>query len=154
VVDGVTASERNSIGSTLNLTAQTLLEGARVQAAGKLPLALDGIKQTAFREWVTKDVGAKAKRAATIDLARGDRHEGGPDNRLVEIVSPGLAAEVQVRQSALTDELFGADDRFNTIEHDEALLAVSRRAKQAVLALKPRYHEQAPEGEELLVKAP
>jgi uncharacterized protein YegJ (DUF2314 family) len=154
VVNGVTSSNRGSLGTLVNITCQTLLEGGRLAAPGKLALSIDAIKQTAFRKKVQGDTYPNAKRAATIDLAWSERRDGDPDNGLVEIVFPGAAAEVQVRQAALIDQLLGAEDHAEIIEHDDELLAVSARAREAVLAMKPRYRKGRPFRERLLVKAP
>jgi uncharacterized protein YegJ (DUF2314 family) len=155
VVRGVTSSDRGPIGSIVNLTCQTLVEGARVRERGQLPVAIDDVKQTVHRQRLLAHLLGKPKRAATLDLARAEREEEDPDNRLVEIVFPGPASEVQVRQTQLIDQLFGSEDKSQWVGGDDPLvLAASRRARAEALAMKPRYREHPPFKEQLLVKAP
>jgi uncharacterized protein YegJ (DUF2314 family) len=155
VVRGVTSSDRRSIANTLNLTCQTLIEGTRVAEGGKLPVSIDGIKQSAYRQRLARTVLGSPKRAATLDVARAARLDSDPDNRLVEIVFPGPANEIQVRQEALIADLFGAEDQTEEMAADDPLVAaVSRRARAEALAMKARYREHPPLKEQLLIKAP
>jgi uncharacterized protein YegJ (DUF2314 family) len=154
VVSGVTSSDVSSMGGLVNLVCQTLVEGGRVAPGGRLALSTDAIKEASFRQRETSDLLRGAERAAVVDLVRARRRDDDPDNQLIEIVFPGPAAEVQIRQDALLSRLYGAEDQVRTLDHDAAMLAVSRRAKQAVLALKPRYRRRPPFQEKLLVKAP
>jgi uncharacterized protein YegJ (DUF2314 family) len=50
--------------------------------------------------------------------------------------------------------LFGAHDSVVRVTHNAKLLDASRRAKAAVMALKPRYAKGTPDLESLLIKAP
>jgi uncharacterized protein YegJ (DUF2314 family) len=155
VVRGVASSDRSPITKAVNLTCQMLVEGSRVGEGVKLALSIDDIKQTVHRQRLLADLLGKPKRAAIVDLARAERLKEDPDNRLVEIVFPGPASEVQVRQSQLIDQLFGSSDHSQEVDGDDpVVLAVSRRARAEALAMKPRYREHPPFKEQLLVKAP
>jgi len=153
-VDQVASSEQGTIGNIINLACQTLLERPVLARAGELTLAIDEVKHPGARSWATENILDGAERRATVQLAVGVREEGDARNPLVEIVFPGPAAELQVRQTALANRLFGSKDSIAYIEHDDEVLAASRRAKAALMKYKPRYLKEPPEGEHLLVKAP
>jgi uncharacterized protein YegJ (DUF2314 family) len=144
----------NVVGNVLNLACQTILERPALARAGELTLAIDEVKHPGARSWATENILDGAKRRAVVQLAVGEQQEGDAQNPLVEIVFPGPAAELQVRQTALIDRLWGSKDAIAYVDHDDELLAASRRAKAALMKHKPRYLKELPEGERLLVKAP
>jgi uncharacterized protein YegJ (DUF2314 family) len=99
-------------------------------------------------------VKPNARRTTIVTLARNEPQKGDARNRLVGIVFPGPSRDLQIRQTAMVDELFGSHDALKWVGHDAATLAASARARAALLAHKARYRNGPPFGEQLLVKAP
>jgi uncharacterized protein YegJ (DUF2314 family) len=153
VVNQVALSDERAFGNLINVTCQTLFERPVLGRAGELAVALDELKHPGARSRATENPLKGAKQRATIHLSVAERQEDDPDN-LVEIVLPGAAAELQVRQTALVAQLFGSSDQIEYVEHDAAVLVASLRAKLALMKHKPRYLKEPPHGERLLVKAP
>ncbi len=155
VVNQVASSNQNVFGSIINLACQTLSEHPALARDGELTLAFDDLKHPGARGRASENILKDAKRRATVQLAVAEPQEGDPDNALVEIVFPGAADELHVRQIALGDQLYGSKDEIAYVEHDDAILAASRRAKAALMKHKPRFlKKELPVGERLLVKAP
>ena len=153
VVNQVALSDERAFGNLINIICQTLFERPALGRAGELAVALDELKHPGARSRATKNILEGAKRRATVRLSVAERQEGDPDN-LVEIVFPGAAAELHVRQTALVDQLFGSKDEIQYVKHDDAVLAASHRATATLMKHKPRYLKGPPVGERLLVKAP
>lgn len=154
VVENLPASSATSMRTLVYVVCQTMLERGRIERIGKLELDVHALRHAEFRDTIREMLIEGATGKATLDLAAGRWQEGDPHNRLVEIVFPGKRGDLHVRQEALLSELFGVRDEVTHVEHDQELLALSRRAQQELLALKPRFEKKAPETELLLVKAP
>jgi uncharacterized protein YegJ (DUF2314 family) len=153
-VNQVASSDQPAFANVLNLACQTLHERPVLPRAGQLTLAIDDVKHPGARTWATERILDGGERRAAVQLAVGEPEEGDARNPLIEIVFPGPAAELQIRQTALVQRLWGGKDAITYVDHDDEVLAASLRAKQALMKQKSRYLKALPEGERLLVKAP
>ena len=156
-VRDVAGADVKSMGTLINLVCATFVERPMLVRAGELDVSIDQLRQPDVRRWANAGLFPGAERKATIRLAAVEPDEGDAENRLVEIEFPGPAAELQVRQDALLSRLLGAREgpvRRIDGNYDREVLEVSRRARDAALALKPRYRDAPPLNEELMVKAP
>lgn len=155
VVEDLPASSSSSVGSLINLAAQTLLEKGRLEAPGLLHVDVAALEDAAERkrhtDWFEKDAAGKAD----VTLVLGTRDEGDPANRLWEIDFPlaGHATRLEAQNAFITG-LFGATDEISFIQHDEELLAASRKAKAEFPRLAALARKGFAPGEKLLLKAP
>ena len=142
VVDDVSPSTADDMASLVNRVAQALADGQAVRDGGLLDV-------------VSKDEGAEPGRV-TLKLAVGTREEGDNEGRLWEIVFPGGPAnELQARQVAVLDALFGTVDEVQYFKPSEELEKAKRHAREILLReKKPRWRRGWPEMERLMVKAP
>jgi len=148
VANDVSPNEADSMNGLINLVAQTLAEGGAVGPDGKLAVDTHAVQGS----W---ELIAEGTGKATITLAVATKEEGDAANRLWEIVFPGPPGSgAQERQSQLIDQLFGSKDEIIYAEHDDTLVAASRRAKEELMALRPKFANGIPDQERLQVKAP
>jgi len=150
VVEEVAPGSAGSMASLINLVAQSMADGAVIREGGLIEVDSTSVPDKAGGPAFP---GARA----TLALVVGTRDEGDADNRLWEIAFPaGPANELQERQDALLSQLFGSRDELTPVEHDEEMLALSRRAREKLIKdIKKRF--QRPDWSEvnqLLVKAP
>jgi uncharacterized protein YegJ (DUF2314 family) len=140
----------NGMGILTNVVAQTILEKPHLDREGLLPLDLAALS-------TEQDKGKdKLEGQATVHLAVGTRDEGDPMNRLIEVVFPGDADSLNVRQEALVTKLFGSErDGVVSVEHNQELMAASQKARKHLIEkLKPRFLSGLAPSERLSVKAP
>lgn len=156
VVEDLSGFTTKRAGTTVNLLAQALLEGRPVGSDGEFDLELRSLGKTAMRDAQLDNLAAGARATARLRLVEGVWEEGDPENRLFEVLFdryPG--PDLQARQQAMLIELLGAEeDAVRYVQHDEAVLAASRKAREKLLAFKPTFQAGLPPGEVLLVKAP
>jgi uncharacterized protein YegJ (DUF2314 family) len=154
VVEDFAASNTRSVGHLLNLTAQTLAEGAALRE-GELTLALDEIKHPRVRAAQKASLKPHAKGQVVLRLREGRAEEGDPANRLLEIVFDNYPGpDSRARQDRLLSDLFGWEDAVAQVQHDDALLAASRRARERLPAMKAIVAGGLAPGQLLTVKAP
>jgi hypothetical protein len=157
VVEDVSGSVTASMVGMINVLVQSLAEGAEVGNNGEIDIDVQGLRIAAMREEKVASFKSDATGKARLRLIQGVPEEGDPENRLAEIVFDRYSGpDVQARQEAMLDRLFGADeDILTNTTHGEKVLEVSRRARETLLAtLKPTFQKGLPPGETLLVKAP
>lgn len=143
-----------TIGILLNVVAQTLAERGRTDAAGRLEVDLRKLRSRTVREPQLASLKKGAAAKAVLSIAAGKREEGDAENRLMELTFEGKPGGPAERQEAVLDEIFGSEDAVRHVEHDEAVLAESARARARLLALKPAWLKGHAPGEQLMVKAP
>lgn len=153
-VGAVASHDADSMGNLVNVACQTLVEERAIARTGELSLSLDRLRNKAAREAQRGSLKKGAKGEVVIAIAKVEPQKGDAQNAQIELVFPGPAGGLQERQNFALATLFGAEDSLTRVAHDEALLAASARAKQAVLKHKARFAKAPPLGEELLVKAP
>lgn len=156
VVEDCAASSGRSMATLINLASQTLFERPVLEAAGRLPVDLDGIGSQLLRTSVEGSLLEGAQRKGALSVVKGEREEGDPENRLVEIAFPrepgvGLAEA----QKALLTRFFGAKDDLVQVRHDGELERVSLAARKRLLEIvKPGFRELVDAAGHLSVKAP
>jgi len=154
VVEGFAASNTRGIGSLLNLTAQALAEGALLRE-GELTLRLAAIKHPGVRDAQQASLKPHAKGEALLRLREGRAEEGDPANRLLEIGFDRYGGpDARARQDRLLSDLFGWEDAVIEVQHDDVLLAASRRARERLPAMKTILGAGLEPGQVLLVKGP
>jgi uncharacterized protein YegJ (DUF2314 family) len=155
VVTGFAQSNSTQVGHLLNLTGQALLEGAVPDGAGELRLRLADLRQSDVRKRQQSDLKANAKADVVLQLRDAKPDDGDPANQLLEIGFDSYPGpDVRARQDGLLATFFGWEDEISNVEHDEALLAASRRAREQLPAMKAIVEGGLQPGQLLMVKAP
>ncbi len=146
-------SEVGRVGTLLNVIAQLMLQGTPVGEGGRFPVSFEAVRHAGLRERLQESLGEGARQQFVVGLNVAD---AGTPGRRLELVFPGApgASDAERLHAGLV-ELFGARDEMVHTQHDEELLAASRRAVEKLLSeLKPRFVRGLEPGERLLVKAP
>ncbi len=156
VVNQFPKSYWDSVGSLINLAAQTLVEAERLPGSGAFEVNIDRLKVEPLRRSLIDSLEPGALRRARLTYGAAPRQAGDPPNDLIELTFGGSEGEsLSERQSALLSSLFGASDSVTPVRHDEALLRVSEAARERLVKLKkPQFLQGLPLGERLLVKGP
>jgi uncharacterized protein YegJ (DUF2314 family) len=155
VVNDFSWALNRNVGHLVNLLAQALAEGATIEEAGTFELDLHAIRNDPVREAQLEMLGERATATAMLGLYRGTPEKGDPQNRLIEIEFehyPG--PDRHARQEKMLSSLFGWEDALTPIQHDEALLAASQRAREKLPTLRAAFREGLAPGEFIQVKAP
>jgi hypothetical protein len=150
-------SELKRVGTLLNVVAQLMVQGTPVGEGGRFPVSFEAVRHSGLRERLQASLGEGARQhfelGLTVARAGDPSGEGG---RRFELVFPGNpeASDTERLHAALV-ALFGVRDALVRTEHDEELLAASRRAVEKLLSeVKPRFLRGLEPGERLFVKAP
>jgi len=155
VMTGFVWSVQNQIGNVINLVCQAMAEGTPVGMNGAFELDVHKIKSTPMRAPVISSLEGNGTGVAHLTLIDGKRDEGDPDNRLVEISSDKYKGnDSHARLEAMLTGLLGATDQAKTIDHSEALLAASRKAREHLPELRTDFNAKLQPGESILLKAP
>lgn len=155
VVDNFSWSSNRQIGNLINLFTQAMAEGAKFSKAGKFDLNIKAIRHPAVREPQLTSLLKNATAVAKLSLHRGNRDEGDPYNRLIQITFeryPGH--DVHAQQDAMLSSLFGSKDKVTPVKDNAALLAASKRAKAKLPALHAAFKAGLQPGEFIEVKVP
>lgn len=154
-VAGVSMHDVDAMGNLISVALQTLVENPTLARTGELDLALDKIHFEGLRKAMRDSIKANATGVATVYLASAEPQKGDAANRQLEIVFPGPAATLQVRQNELLARFFGSEDKvMGAKADDDELNAARARAKKALARLKPHVTPRPPDLAHLLVKAP
>lgn len=153
-VENVSSSDSRKMGEMVNLVCQRMVETGKLAERGIMRLDADELKHAGVRERAKTYPAEGATHKATLHLSWAQPDEGDAPNRLVEIVFPGSKQGLQTRQNEMLAGFFGVRDELVYADHDEELLAASRRAKVAVLKYKNRYASGPQPATRLMVKAP
>jgi uncharacterized protein YegJ (DUF2314 family) len=154
VVNGHGRHGGDAMVALINVVAQTLAERGRTDAAGRLDVDLRTLRARTIREPQLASLKKGAAGRAALSVVVGEPEEGDAQNRLMELTFAGKPGSAVERQEAILSEFFGAEDDIARVEHDEAVLAESARARARLLALEPSWSKGLAPGEQLLVKAP
>jgi uncharacterized protein YegJ (DUF2314 family) len=153
VVTGFAQSNSTQVGHLLNLTGQAFVEGAA--PAGEMTLRLADIRHPDVRKRQQDDLKPNAKAEVVVQLRDAKPDEGDPANQLLEIGFDGYPGpDVRARQDLLLATFFGWEDKVSNVNHDEALLAASRRARDQLPAMRAIVEGGLQPGQLLMVKAP
>ncbi len=145
VVNDVVASTAGSMNALLNVVAATLFKQKKTTVEGALKVSAD---------IADEKVLAGGTGAVVVSLVEAKKEEGDARGPLIEIAFPGPKATLHERHDKLLSTLFGAEDTLNAVKHTDAALAESAKARQRLLALKPRFLKGFGYKESLQVKAP
>jgi len=155
LINDLTANDSNSLGNLINLTCQKLFENGKIDNEGKLKLDINEIKNKDFKNNLISSLNKNAKKKIEIDIVNGQKEEGDPENRLIEIYfKEKLGKNKQIEQNRVISELFGSEDKVISIEHDKRLLDASNKAKEKLPEIKKVFQNGLKPGEYILVKLP
>jgi len=141
-------------GILVNMLCQRLIEGAAPDSNGRFVVAIDEIQDGRTRA-LSEPRGEGAQGRTELLLRDGKPREGDPENRLLEVFfGESKDVDVHERRARALYALLGRTDNIVNVEHDQALLAASARARSRLMALKPAFLKQADSRERLAVKAP
>jgi len=107
VVERVPAEQTARMEALVQLTAQTLVEGAQLNLDGEVIVAIDRLKHTKAAHELKSVLRGGKVGAGAVKLGRATPKDGDPKTHLKEIVFPGTGAPQHQAQSALLDEMFG-----------------------------------------------
>lgn len=155
VVEPTSWSSSDCTTSLIDLLAQALAEGQVVGPGGRFDLDLRKIRNAGVRDPQLKSLKKGGTGIARLVLRQGVRDEGDADNRLVAIAFDRYTGEdLPSRLAAAIGGFFGGEDEAQKVEHDEELLAASRRAREKLPALHAAFNRGLPPGEYIMLKAP
>lgn len=155
VVEDFPWSSNKSIGTLINLFAQTMAEGAAIKKAGEFDLVLKEIRNQSVRDLQLQTLKPNATAVAYLGLRKATQDDGDPQNRLVQIVFDRYeGVDLHAKRDRLISSLFGWEDSIVRIKHNDALLAASQAAKAKLPMLKQTFLAGLKPGEFIQVKAP
>jgi len=155
VVEPTSWSNSDSTVLLIDLLAQALAEGQVVGPDGRFDLDLRKLRNARVRDPQLKSLKKGGTGVARLVLRQGVRAKGDAENRLAAITFdryPG--SDPPARLAAALDGLLGGEDAAEKIEHDEELVAASRRARAKLPALQAAFNRGLPPGEYVMLKSP
>ncbi|MCL6296018.1 DUF2314 domain-containing protein [Jejuia spongiicola] len=151
-IENLSCNSSLGLTSFINLIAQTLLEKQKIEKTGRIKLNIDAIKNEELKAVLLSSLYENAEKKAEINLIKGTWEEGDPQNRLIEI---GFSeANPQVEHNEVITKLFGSLDKVSYLNHNEELLAASKRAKEKIPELRKLFLAGLPINSSLLIKFP
>jgi uncharacterized protein YegJ (DUF2314 family) len=154
VVDGFAWSLSRPLGNTINLVAQSLIEGA-LPRIGDYDLDASKVKHAGARQTYEQSLLEGATPVAKLRLVDTAREDGDPDNRLIEIRFDRYEGRsVHEQQQKFVSSFFGSVDTVAYIKHNDAVRAASERARKQLPALRKAFNAGLEPGERILLKAP
>jgi uncharacterized protein YegJ (DUF2314 family) len=154
VINGFSWSLNTQMGNTINLFAQSLVEGA-TPPMGRYDFDVSKLKHDAVRATYEEDLLDDAHNVAELTLANAEVDEGDPDNRLLELRFDRYAGKtVHEKHQEFVGNFFGSVETVAYIKHNDAIRAASDRARQKLPSLRKEFNAGLQPGEHLLLKAP
>lgn len=155
VMDDFPWSIQRPVGNTINLLSQALAEGTLLGRGGTLDLDIRRIRNASLRDANLTTLEKNGTGVAHLLIIDGDRDDGDPDNRLIEVAFDAYEGnDFHAKREAMLDALFGSTDETTFVDHDDAVLAASRKARENLPALRTAFNAGLAPGELILVKAP
>lgn len=155
VVDNFSWSMNRSMGNIINLFTQVMAEGATFNKVGEFDLDIKAINHPTVRDSHIDSLSDNATGVARLSFQQGVWEEGDPYNRLIHITFNRYDGnDEHARQDAMITSLFGAEDSVSYINHNDELLAASKKAKEKLPALRSIFNAGLQPGEYIQVKAP
>lgn len=148
-------SSSKSMGSLINVLAQTLAEGAMVGRDGRIDVDIRKIAHAQVRERQLDGVKENAQRIGKLILLKAAREEGDPENRIAAISFaryPG--PDNTARQEAMLSAMFGSTDGIKYIKHNDELEKASALARKKLTAMEADFKRGLRPGEYIQAKAP
>jgi uncharacterized protein YegJ (DUF2314 family) len=153
VVNQFPWSMNNQMGNTINLFAQSLVEGS-TPPLGAYDFDVSKVRHDGARAAYSSLLDG-AKPVASLTLVKAVAEEGDPDNRLVEIRFDRYAGTtVHEKRQKFVSAFYGSSDSITPVKHDDAIRAASERARKHLPALRTAFNAGLEPGERILVKAP
>jgi uncharacterized protein YegJ (DUF2314 family) len=152
VVEDISWSSNDQVGTFINIFCQAMLEGATFATPDAFKLDLRSIKNSKVRDAKVKGNGTGI---ACISLKQGRWEEGDPKNRLVELAPYKYSGpDLHAKQDQMFGSFFGWEDSIKYVKHNAELLAASQEAKAKLPGLQKAFTAGLQPGEFLQVKAP
>lgn len=148
-------SSNKSMGSLINLLAQTLAEGAVVGRDGRIDVDLRKIAHPQVRARQLDGVKESEQRIGKLILLKAPPEKGDPENRIAAISFaryPG--PDDTARQEALLAAMFGSSDSIKYIKHNDELETASALARKKLTAMEAEFKRGLRPGEYIQAKAP
>jgi len=154
VVNEFSWSLNDQMGNTINLFAQSLLEGA-APALGVYDFDVTKLKHDAVRAVYEGHLLDDSHTVAKLMLTNAKTDDGDPDNRLLELRFDRYAGKtVHEKHAEFASSFYGSADDVARIKHNRAIEAASARAREKLPALRTQFNAGLQPGETLLLKAP
>jgi len=155
VIENFSWSLSRNMGHITNLLGQAIAENSILENPKEYDLDIRQVQHPLVRNTQLEALRNNATAIAHLSLQKGEPDDGDPDNRLIEIsFERGEGPDIHARQEHILMATFGWEDSLSRVEHDEALLAASERAREQLPELKSAFNAGFAPGETLLVKAP
>jgi uncharacterized protein YegJ (DUF2314 family) len=149
-LEHVPASSRDAAVALLNLSVQLMVEGTVKAEPGTHTLQIEALRHMGRKALVKERVldGAKLETDLVFTSV------GTLARPKLAVTFPGAGAP-SARLDAALSELFGSSDRVDQVEHDDALVELSKQ-QLAIFSstIKKRFKKGLKPGEVLMVKAP
>jgi uncharacterized protein YegJ (DUF2314 family) len=154
VINEFSWSLNDQMGNTINLFAQSLLEGA-TPPMGRYDFDVSKLKHEAVRAVYEKHLLDNSHTVAQLTLANAKPDEGDPDNRLLELRFDRYTGKtVHEQHENFAGSFYGSVDTVAYVKHNQAIEAASARARLKLPALRKEFNAGLQPGETLLLKAP
>ena len=155
VMDDFTWSLKRPVNNTINLLAQALVEGTPLAEGRTLHLDIRKLRNASLRDANLRTMKSTDAGAARLLLLDGERDEGDPDNRLIEVAFDSYPGnDFHAKREAMLHALFGSTDEMQGVRHEGDVLEVSRKAREQLPELRAAFNAGLVPGEYILVKAP
>ena len=148
-------SDNRNVGKLVNLTAQLSYDIGSVRETGRFTLNVNDIQHPTVRNRMKEGRYNNAEEKITIHIVEGIRDEGDPFNRIMEIVFDNYpGSNTQEKIDAMLSSLWGWKDDITQVQHNDAILAASERARQKLPQIRKSIQKGLVPGEHYLLKAP
>lgn len=155
VVNDLSWSQNKSMGNLINLTAQSLVEGARITKGNLLHIDIDKLRNTPYKTRMIASLKKNAQRAIDLHVGEAKWEEGDPDNYLMEILFDNIEGKsLHSQQEQLLSSLFGWEDDLVYVKHNKRIIAARDRARARLPQLRKAFNKGLSPGEFILLKAP
>ncbi len=154
-INDISCNDRDSYANLINLLGQTWLEEPKIIADSTIFVDIGRIKNDSVKTHLNNSLLENAQKKATIRLKSVAPKEGDSYNNQFQIIfnQKGFSSP-QEEQQTLISKIFGSIDEIEYINHDDEILAASKRAKQKLPKLQNLFNEGLEPGYSLLLKAP
>lgn len=143
------------MANLINVFCQTLAENPVVTNGAKHQLRLEALQTAQLKTEYEELLLNKAEKVAALELLRGKRQEGDPDNGLIEIsFRHGRGKTEDERRESVLSRFWGAADSIKAVKHTDEILEASNRAKEKLTQLRTQFVAGLKPGERLMVKGP
>jgi hypothetical protein len=155
VIERINAGDSRPAGNLINLVAQSLAEHPVIKSGEKEVFGLQSLADGAWKSKIEASLESGATKEITLALLSGNRLDGDPENRLIEIsFQNGVGETEDERRNDLLSKLWGSKDTIVAATHSPEVLAASARAKAKLPALRDLFQKGLPVGGRLLLEAP